>query len=442
MTTIPIILTAPPNTLNAGFSAWSAPNNDLTLSNLGTFNPLTALAVNSVSSQDLNSNVVPRSTTASLSVARRLPFQNVLEVAYVGTFGRHLPQTLPVNFIKAGTLSGTLGNANLSDPLQRAAVIQDSGNNGNIVQRLLPYPDYNGVNFGEFIGTSNYHSLQVTLNRNLGKSFQYFATYTFSKVLGTSSDQETGGSDVDPIDTRGRSYGILSFDRTHIFNFSYNYNLPDVARGSFSNKFTRGVFNGWQMSGITTFQSGAPIRLNFGGAITNAANLFAFFGSNAAIGSGASRGGIRPILLSNTQTGRSKNNDTYLQLSQIKIPTFGNSGPYESPFYVRAPKTHNFDVSFFKNLNFSESKKIQFRAGFFNVFNQAFAGTGDINTTLNTTCNVTAAAGINNGVGQTTQAICDPRGGFSFDANTISNFGKVTTKRGHRRIEVALKFYF
>ena len=442
------ILTSPPNTIQANFSSWSVPNNDLTLSNLGSLSSqvISGIGTTSVSSLDINENRVPRIATVSLSVARKLPFQNVLEVAYVGTFGRHLPQTLPVDFIPPGTLGGTLGNANLSDPLERAAVIADAARNGNLFQRLLPYPDYSGVQFTEWIGTSNYHSLQVTLNRQVGKRFQYFIAYTFSKALGTSSNSEVGGDIVDPVDIRGRNYGVLSFDRTHILNISYNYNFPNGARGAFNHKLLRGALNGWQMSGITTFQSGLPIRLNLGGAITSSANLFAYFGTNSAVnsGNGAVTGGIHPVFLSNPQTGNTSVNGNYLNLSQIQLPTFGTSGPYEPPFTLRGPFTNNFDVTFFKNFAFTESKKLQFRAGFFNIFNEAFPDPtqGDIYTTLNTVCNATAPAGINNGVGTTNTAICDPTKGFSFDTTTINNFGKVVNKHGHRRVELALKFYF
>ncbi|HMV50367.1 MAG TPA: hypothetical protein PKD31_21685, partial [Blastocatellia bacterium] len=47
-----------------------------------------------------------------------------------------------------------------------------------------------------------------------------------------------------------------------------------------------------------------------------------------------------------------------------------------------------------------------------------------------------------NGLGGTQDNKCDPSGGFSFTQNTLNNFGKITTKRGQRVIELALKFTF
>ena len=450
------ILTSQPNLLSVHADSWGAPSNDISLNNLASFNP-TALAPGancrvagncpSVSSQDLNNNTIPRIITTSFSLARRLPFQNVLEVAYVGTFGRHLPQTYGYNMVLTNHLSGTLGNANLADPLQRAAV----GANAAALAQLVPFPDYNGVKFGEYIGTSNYHSMQVTLNRQLGKSLQYFMTYTFSKALGTAAVNESDGDQsVDPVNIHN-SYGVLSYDRTHIFNLSYNYNLPKLARGSFDNKLTRGLLNGWQMSGITTFQSGKPIRLKFSGAITGNSVLFSYFGNTVTAGGNTGQAsGVAPLIMKNPQLGNTNLNGQYLDLSAIKIPAFGTNGGYQDPFYVRSPTTNNFDVTFFKNFNITETKKFQFRAGFFNIFNEAFPNPdqADINLTLDTTCNTTAPAGIPNGTGGVTaNAICDPRGGFSYTStgtstDTVHKFGQIVNKHGHRRIELAFKFYF
>ena len=388
----------------------------------------------------------------SLTVEKRLPGNNILAVAYVGTQGRHLPQQRSVNIIPIGTLlSGTLAPtsanpSNLAIPVNRAAV------DGGVLKTFRPFSAYNTVGLYQFTGTSTYHSLQATLSHQSGKNLQYFLTYTFAKGLGTVATNETDGSAwADPIDTRGRSWGVLPFDRTHVFNASYNYSMPKFARGSFDNTFTRAVLNGWQMSGITTFQSGTPIRLRFSGDINSAGQALAWFGSDAFNVQGQSVGAVTPQYLGNPSvSGGGKVGDTLFDLSQLKIPSFPNTGPSQPPFYMKTPSRSNFDVSFFKNFNFSESKKLQFRTGLFNIFNQAYPtqisptgglGSSDIYLTLNTVCNV-HKNGVPNGTGGTVDNICDPTGGFSYDQTTKDNFGKIVNKHGRRIVEFALKFYF
>jgi hypothetical protein len=299
------------------------------------------------------------------------------------------------------------------------------------------------------------------LSHQSGKNLQYFLTYTFAKGLGTVATNETDGSAwADPIDTRGRSWGILPFDRTHVFNASYNYTLPIMARGSFDNWFTRGALNGWQMSGITTFQTGTPIRLRFTGDISSAGQATAWFGSDAFNVQGQSTGAITPVYASNPQVSGAGGGvgSKLFDLSALQIPTFPNTGPSQPPFYLRTPSRSNFDVSFFKNFNFSESKKFQFRAGFFNIFNQAYptqinitsldGGGTDLFLTLDTVCNV-RKSGVPNGNGGTVDNICDPTGGFRYTdgragdrSDTLHNFGKITNKHGRRIVEFAFKFYF
>lgn len=487
-----VVQSLPPNVLNVSANSWSAPNNDITLNNLANFSPVgQAPGANcrvdgncpgGFTTQNRFENGTPRIMTASVSLARRLPFQNVAEVAYVGSFGRHLPQRRGINFILTPMLSGRFGSdcpngpncADLSNPVHRAAV----GANNAALAQLLPFPAYagngGGIQVQSFDGTSNYHSLQATLNRQLGRSLQYFLTYTFSKALGTTAVGESDGDQiVDPIDTRGRNYGILPYDRTHIFNLSYNYNLPDLARGGFRNWFTRGLLDGWQMSGITTLQSGRPIRVRFTGAITGSSVLFANFGNNGVAGGNSpSASGIAPIVMRNASTGNTNLNERYLDISAFAVPAFGTSGPYQSPFYLRAPTTSNFDVTFFKNFNFTESRKLQFRLGLFNVFNQAFANPdlGDIaglngqSLAINTlnpidpstierdaNGNVTnpgrcyrVPVGTPTGTGTiaSDSTLCDPTKGFIIDPESVNSFGQVVNKHGHRRIEFAFKFYF
>ncbi|HUE84356.1 MAG TPA: carboxypeptidase regulatory-like domain-containing protein [Pyrinomonadaceae bacterium] len=423
----------------------------LSFDNLDQIDPF-AFALVNVSSRDLTSNKIPRVANMSLTVERRLPGNNILSVAYVGTQGRHLPQQRSMNIIPLGALSsGVLapGSANPSDlsiPINRAAV--DAG----VLRSFRPFPAYNTIGFFQFTGTSSYHSLQTTLSHQSGRNLQYFLTYTFAKALGTVATAESDGAAwADPIDTRGRSWGVLPFDRTHVFNLSYNYHLPKIARGSWSNWLTNGVFNGWQMSGITTFQSGRPIRLRFSGDINSGGQAIAWFGSDAFNVQGQSTGAVTPIYSGNPQIGGGGAvGDRLFDLSALQIPTFPNTGPAQPPFYLKTPSRSNFDVSFFKNFNFSETTKFQFRVGLFNIFNQAYPtlisptgglGSSDIYLTLNTVCN-RRLNNVPNGTGGTVGNICDPTGGFSYSQETIDNFGKIVNKHGRRIVEFAFKFYF
>jgi len=130
----------------------------------------------------------------------------------------------------------------------------------------------------------------------------------------------------------------------------------------------------------------------------------------------------------------------------IGIPSFPNSGTLITPYYIRMPTRMNHDITLFKNFPLGEksSRKLQFRVGAFNILNQAVPGvdpSGDVDLTLQTTCNV-RVNGVPNGAGGTSDNICDPTKGYSLTQNSKDNFGKIILKRGHRVIEFALKLYF
>ena len=443
-------ITQPPNsfpdtTFSAGAFTSLGGGTGLTWQTARLINPFQQIGSLNIQSANPDSINIPRIANMSLSIAHRLPGGNLFEVSYVGTQARHLPNSINSNFIPLGKLlSGRVGNADLSDPVQRIAVAGQA----SVLSQFRPFPAYGTVNLFEYNSTSSYHSLQATLSHQSGKRLQYFATYTFSKALGTTGVNETDGNGIDPIDTRHRNWGVLPFDRTHVFNVSYNYNVPDMARGGFRNWFSNALLNGWQMSGITTFASGVPIKLKFGGLLSSATYAAAYFGTDAFGAQGASSGAIAPILASNPQVnGGTTLGSKAFDINAIKIPGLGQTGDQVSPFYIRYPHRWNHDVSFFKNFQINERQKLQFRTGLFNIFNQAYArdtGAQDINTTLNVICGPgnTPVNGVPNGAGGTTDNICDPRKGLAFDPATIANFGRVNVKRGHRIVEFALKYSF
>ncbi len=407
-----------PHTYRSTAGPWSLPDG-LTFGTLQNVDPFSALSSVSISSRNPESIAHPRVANMSLTIEKRLPWENIATVAYVGTQGRHLPQQRQINFVADGRLlSGTVGNSNLAIPIHRAALDQ------SVINTFKPYPAYTGIGYNQFTGTSTYHSLQATLSRQTSKNLQYFLTYTFAKALGTTAVNESDGANwADPIDTRGRSWGVLPFDRTHVFNASYNWYIPDGARGSLDNGFMRAVLNGWQMSGITTFSSGVPIRLRFTGDIATAGAALGWYGTDAYSNQPASTGAIAPVFARDPRITGDKVGDKVLDIGALQIPTFGQSGPHQPPYYIRTPSRSNFDVSFFKDFQISESKKLQFRTGFFNIFNQAYprnidtanANNSDIYLTLDTTCNVVVPE-VPNGTGGVRTNVCDPVGGYRFDA--------------------------
>jgi hypothetical protein len=422
------VIRIPPNAY--AFTADAYAFSGLTYTNFGDIDPFSAVGGFTPASQDPNGNQIPRIVTMSLSVGQRLPFDSVLEVAYVGTQARHLPQTFSINAIQPGQLTGSYafnGNvSNLNDPIIRAAL------DNAVTNQFRPYPDFSDVTYAMFTGTSTYHSLQATLSRQQGQNFQYFLTYTFSKALGTNFTNETATAG-EPLDTRGRIWGILPHDRTHIFNATYIWELPDGARGFMDNGFGDAVLNGWKVSGITTMQSGIPLTPTISGDYNSDATRRAYYGTPS---------GTVALGFSGDPRLDGKNIGEHLfDGSAFFVPSFGNYGTYQSPYYLRSPSRYNTDITLFKTFDFTERQNLEFRVGFFNIFNQAFANPnlGDILLQLNTSC-VRRVSGIPNGNGGTANDICDPTGGFVI--NNPDAFGTIVNKHGHRLIEFALKYNF
>ena len=405
------------------------PGGRLTYDSIGGADPFSFVGgIDIPQSVDPGSIDYPRYFTTSLSVGKRMPWQQFLEVGYVGTFGRHLLNSQNQNVIPEGALTTAF-----PDPVIRAAL------DTSVKTGYRKYPTLGGVDFWQYNATSNYHSLQATLSRQTSGRFQYFLTYTFSKVLGQIN---TEYAEVDPFDSRNRSYGILSNDRTHVANMSWNWMVPDLTKSQ--NGFLKGVLNGWQFSGISTFSSGIPIRLSLTGDLVSDGMQQAWFGTPDVMGETP---GSAPTVVytCNPQTTNADLGGKLLDIGCLSPPAFPTTGNWVPQYYMRTPSRNTHDLTIFKNFGMGGSKKLQIRAGAFNIFNQAFPtyniGFNDLDLTLQTECNV-HVNGVSNSAGGTVDNVCDPRGGFHFTQSTIDNFGKVISKRGRRIIEFAVKFYF
>jgi Carboxypeptidase regulatory-like domain/TonB-dependent Receptor Plug Domain len=436
------VINLPPNSYATTLDAGSLQNinngQGLNYRTIGGVDPFGQLNGFDLSTMSLSQLDWPRMYQVSTSLSRRIPGHQTLEVGYVGTFGRHLAAQFQINSVPAGQfLSGTINGSNLAIPINRAAL------DNSVVNGARPYPTLQNVNIFQPIGRSNYHGFQTTLSRQTG-SFTYLLAYTYSKLQGTVGNDF---AQIDPLDP-SRSYGILLADRPHNATLSWTLRLGEPVKTAVG----RTVLGGWNLSGVSTFISGQPIRLGFTGDLGSDQAELAWYGTKDYLGysrdfSQGSIGAITPTFTCNPSTGGSKMGEKILDISCIGIPGFQESGPAVSPFRLRGPSQSFHDLTIFKDFHFGKgSKRLQFRTGVFNLFNQAYptstANPGpDVDYTLETSCNV-RRSGIPNGNGGTSDNVCDPTGGYSFTANTLANFGKITNKRGHRVIEFALRLFF
>ncbi len=427
-------------TLDAGNLSGIAGGQGLTYKTMAGIDPLSQVGGTDLSTMSLDKLDWPRMYQVSASIARRIPWHQTFEVGYVGTFGRHLAAQLQINSVPVGTFSsGRVGNADLSIPVDRSALTS------SVINSRRPFPTLQNVNIFEPIGRSNYNGLQLTLSRQTGR-FTYLAAYTYSKFKGTVGNDF---AQIDPLDP-ARSYGVLLGDHPHNLAFSWTARLGDPVQGS---GFGKAVLNGWNLSGVSTYVSGWPIRLGFSGDLSTDQAKLGWFGTKDFLGYSrdfgqGSIGAITPTFTCDPTISGSKVGDKVLDVKCVGIPAFGESGPFSSPYDLRSPARNFHDVTVFKDFRFGQSeKRIQIRAGVFNLFNQAYpiapAGPGgsDIDVNLEANCN-RKLSGVPNGAGGTSDNVCDPTGGYTFTQNTIDNFGKILTKRGRRVVELALRLFF
>jgi hypothetical protein len=430
-------------TLDAGNLSSIGGGQGLTYRTMAGIDPLGQVGGTDLGTMSIDKLDWPRMYQVSASVARRIPWHQTFEVGYVGTFGRHLAAQFQINSVAPGTfLSGQVGNSDLSVPVNRANLTS------NVINSRRPFPTLQNVNIFQPVGRSNYNALQLTLSRQTG-AFTYLAAYTYSKFKGTVGNDF---AQIDPLDP-ARSYGLLLGDRPHNLAFSWTARLGDPVQGSALGK---ALLNGWNLSGVSTYISGWPIRLGFSGDLSTDQAEMAWFGTKDFLGysrdfSQGSIGAITPTYTCDPTIKGARNHvgDKVLDIKCVGIPAFGQSGPFLAPHDLRSPARNFHDLTVFKDFRFGQGdKRVQVRAGIFNLFNQAYpiapAGPGgntDIDIRLEATCN-RRLNGVPNGQGGTSDNVCDPTGGYTFTQNTIDNFGKILTKRGRRVIEFALRLFF
>jgi hypothetical protein len=253
-------------------------------------------------------------------------------------------------------------------------------------------PVFSSIFAQDTIANSNYNSLQASLEKRFTHGLQFELAYTYSKSIDNASSFE---NILKPIcDRCNRALSL--FDARHRFVISYLWELPIPKYQGAKGKF----INGWAVSGITSFQTGFPIRIQSSND-SELENSFDFELPG------------KPDLIAPFHTfDPRKNNNYYFDPTSFALPVqSATSTPLQ--LLGNAPRTiccgpgiNNFDFSVQKILPISESKHFEFRAEFFNIFNH-------------------------------TQFL-NPDGNISDGAD----FGRVKRARDPRNVQFALKFAF
>ena len=353
------------------------------------------------------SGKIPTTYNYSFGVQYRLPFQFVLDTAYVGSLSRHQLDKVNLNAIPYGA---TFLPQN-QDPTKKSS--GPLGTNAYDRDFLRPFPGYGDISIHRYGSSSNYNSLQVTANRRFYRGFQFGLSYTYGKALGVTS----ADGDFVRIDnlTKFANYGPLSFDRRHTFAASYIYEVPPLFK---KHGIAHTFVDGWQISGLTRFQSGAPFSVGFGAP--------SGYGNPQLTGSYTEPARIR--LIGDPKAGTSDSPYNRLNAAAYAPPLPGDRGLGAPVNYLTGPGVNNTDLSLQKSFFFTERMHLELRADAFNVFNHTqFSG---YNTTINfsgTPTNYTVS-----------NLYLKPDG----TVNNINGFGTVNGARDPRIMQLGARFVF
>jgi len=412
--------------------------------------PATSAATPSgVTALDPKDSQEPRTQSYSFTIAERLPWKSQLEVAYVGSKSDYLSNWNnnfdQINDIGVHSLfnfyntwlpncnpSIAPGQVDASGKKSCATQGANTGYDSGQVQPVRPL-SYGSLKIIDHKMYSNYNSLQVTWNKQAGH-LTFLTNYTFGKALGIRG--EGGSATGDPTNLRN-NYGTLPNNRTHIFNAAYVYEFPTVAN---ANRFVKGVANGWQISGITQYQTGADLQAS----VSSNFNYSAFFQPGATFMGQTlsyidpSTGNPKAYTIQASSTNSVGSPDLTFMPTLTCDPrqglkanqyingacfspfvTPGQQGTYIFPT-LTGPGFFNSDLSLFKNFTFakSENKKLQFRFSGYNFLNHPLRSFTSGDPNLST---------------------------LTYDASgklTNPTFGQALWTAGHRSIQLALKFLF
>lgn len=314
----------------------------------------------------------PYSQQFSLGIERQLSGDYAVKLFYVGTRGLHLVREVEQNL-------GFFAAAVNANPSLLQPVVQGYGMKATTVSGQAAFrvdPTKGSVLVGDGYASSNYHSMQLSVEKRFSRNFQFEGNYTWSAFI-SESDDVLGGQvnrtlPSVPFNLR-LDKARSGFDTPHRFVLNGIYVFPERFK---NNAILNRVVDGWQLSGISTMQTGSPY------SILNANNALGILPGQISTIEGSQRAGWISSGTLNTAT-----NPSVATPMWMAYPV--NSGLIGAGANIRRTgNLFNTDVALVKNVRtFGEQQSLQFRWELFNVFNHRNFTTNPANSASNSTNN-------------------------------------------------------
>lgn len=399
---------------------------------------------------DKHDDQQPVTYNYNFTVDQQLGHSSLLEISYVGNQTQHSltggdgldRDTSNQNAIQLGGLYKPDPNAS-SPNFGVAAPIGYINPGYYNLQDWRPYPNYTGVLVENHIAYSNYNALQVGLNKQSG-ALTYNVNYTWSKALGIRGTNGNG-SVGDSLNLQN-NYGLLPYNRKQALNITFSYQEGTKYRG---NRIVGGFLNQWEISGITSVQSGPDVAAFNANFNLSGGYDYVLPGTNTVIGVpfdgveqlGTPSVAVEPMITCDPKFSLPdiKNGaKSFINGKCFTLPAPGTNGSFNLPD-IHGPMYFNSDLTLIKNVHINEKQSLQFRIAGFNFLNhpnwQLFGG---------------PAAGLSLGFGQhlpktSSGSIIYPTSDATARAGlveTSNNFGSTPYKSSLRIVELGVKYSF
>jgi hypothetical protein len=355
-------------------------------------------------------NMLPYSINYTLDLQWQPVSTLAIEIGYVGNLGRHQVIPTPFNQSQIASPGSPIRGQNYSygytlvddnfnfQQLPDGSYYMANSEGGNVDLRV-PYIGYSSESIDyRAAGISEYNAAQLHVDKRLSHGFQAGASYTFSHATDEQSALGLFYNGDNPNNLRS-GYGLADFDRKHVLDFTYSYELPRFyAEGSLKGDFA----NGWSLTGTTVLQSGQPFSvIDYSGAV-GSVYYSTFDGINNPIVPLAK--GCTPKNALTGKSGAYGTDDAFFKPQCFTIPLLNpgdldgaipTNDPYETTFIdhgqrniFRQASQKSANISVKKEIPFGERFKLRYTLDVFNLTNTTSLDvTGD---------NVTQNAGFNN----------------------------------------------